>query len=49
MHWYAYFMLAQVQELALAYQGMDQVVLAGAGIGIGPGYGLLWSSKMSLP
>ena len=29
--------------------GMDQVVLAGAGIGTGPGYGLLWSSKMSLP
>ena len=40
-------MLAQVQELA--NQGMAQVVLAGAGFGIGPGYGLLWSSKMSLP
>ena len=37
MHWYAFLMLAQVQELA--YQGMAQVVLAGAGFGIGPGYG----------
>ena len=34
MHWYASLMLAQVQELA--YQGMAQVVLAGAGFGIGP-------------
>ena len=39
MHWYASLMLAQVQELA--YQGMAQVVLAGAGFGIGPGYGLV--------
>ena len=37
LHWYAILMLAQVQELA--YQGMAQVVLAGAGFGIGPGYG----------
>ena len=33
------FMLAQVQALALAYLGMDQVVLAGAGFGAGSGSG----------
>ena len=41
-------MLAQVQELALAYQGMDQVVQAGAGIGTGPGYGLVQQDEPAL-